>query len=130
MSADSGRSRRDVYALLAAGLIAALAAIWLPRWWEMRLYRQAEALTGVGAPILAGRLTEARRKIDPSRRSEDVLAALGHPSFSSATDGASRHEIWTYYYADGSMTVNLTDGVVVRIAVSYGPPKVPTSRRP
>jgi hypothetical protein len=28
------------------------------------------------------------------------------------------------------MTVNLTDGVVQRIAVAYGPPKIPTSRRP
>jgi hypothetical protein len=26
--------------------------------------------------------------------------------------------------------VNLTDGVVQRIAVAYGPPKIPTSRRP
>lgn len=130
MSAGPGRPRRGLYALLGAGLLAALGALWLPRWWEMRLYRQAEALTGVGARILPGALTEARRKIDPSRTSRDVLAALGRPSLSAANAGPSTHEIWTYYYADGTMTVNLTDGVVVRIAVSYAPPKVPTSRRP
>ena len=54
------RPRRGRYALLAAGLLAVLAAFWLPRWWESRLYRQAEALTGVGARILPGSLTEAR----------------------------------------------------------------------
>ncbi|MGH9369412.1 MAG: hypothetical protein ACRD3M_17295 [Thermoanaerobaculia bacterium] len=96
----------------------------------MRLYRQAEALTGVGAPILPGTLTEARRKIDPGRLEKDALAALGKPSFSASAAGLSRHEICTYHYADGTMTVNLTDGVVVRVGVSYGPPKIPTSRRP
>jgi peptidoglycan/LPS O-acetylase OafA/YrhL len=124
------RPRRGRYAVLAAGLLAVLAAFWLPRWWESRLYRQAEALTGVGARILPGSLTEARKKVDPGRASRDVLSALGNPSLSAATAGASRHEIWTYYYADGTMTVNLTDGYVVRVAVSYGPPMIPTSRRP
>ena len=36
--------------------------------------------------------------------------------------------MWTYY-ADGTMTVNLADGVVVRIGVNYGLPQIPTSRR-
>jgi hypothetical protein len=115
--------------LLAAGLVAAAAALWLPRWWEMRLYRQAEALTGVGARILPGTLTDARKKIDPGRSGKEALAALGKPSLMASTDGASTREIWTYYYADGTMTVNLTDGVIARIAVSYVPPKIPTSRR-
>jgi hypothetical protein len=26
------------------------------------------------------------------------------------------------------MTVNLTDGIVQRIAIAYGPPKIPVSR--
>ncbi len=130
MSAAPGRPRRGVLALLATGLLAALAALWLPRWWEMRLYRQAEALTGVGARILPGKLTEARRKIDPGRTEKDVLAAIGRPSLTAETAGSSTHAIWTYYYADGTMTVNLTDGAVVRIAVSYGPPQIPASRRP
>ncbi len=95
----------------------------------MRLYRQAEALTGVGAPILPGTLTDARRKVDPGRSGKDALAALGKPSLSSASDGLSSREIWTYLYADGAMTVNLTDGVIVRVGVSYEPPKVPTSGR-
>jgi len=113
--------------LLAAIVLAVLAALWLPRWWEMRLYRQAEALTGVGAPILPGNLTDARKKIDPGRSSQDVLLAVGRPSLDAST---SSHAIWTYYYADGTMTVNLGDGVVTRIAVAYGPPQIPTSRRP
>jgi len=127
--AAPGRSRAGLYVLLAAALGATAAAVWLPRWWEMRLYRQAEAITGVGAPILPGKLTDARRKIDPNRTDKQVLAALGNPSIKIDNDGASTHGIWTYYYADGTMVVNLTDGIVVRISVSYGPPLIPTSRR-
>ena len=130
MSADPERPRRGTYGLVAGILLAAAAALWLPRWWESHLYRQAEALTGVGAPILSGTLTEARRKIDPGRSEKDVLAALGRPSLAAASDASGNHAIWTYYYADGTMTVNLTDHSVIRIAVSYGPPQIPTSRRP
>jgi hypothetical protein len=129
VTAAAERSRRGLYVLSAAVLLAAILGLWLPRWWEMRLYRQAEALTGVGAPILKGGLTEARKKIDPGKTDKDVLAALGRPSFSSDSAGSSTHGIWTYYYADGTMRVNLTDGIVVRIAVTYGPPLIPTSRR-
>ena len=50
--------------------------------------------------------------------------------FSIGTGENSTHEIWTYYYADGTMTVNLTDGFVARVSISYGPPKIPTSTRP
>jgi len=124
------RGRRTLYVLLAAGLLASIAAFWLPRWWEMRLYRQAEALTGVGAPILSGTLTDARKKIDPGRTDKQIVAAVGPPSFSANTGGSSTHGIWIYYYGDGTMTVNLTDGIAVRISVDYGPPKIPTSRRP
>src|SRR5262245_53211959 len=116
-----------------AGLLLVVAlvglAIWGPRWWEMRLYRKAEALTGVGAAVLPGDLTAARRKIDPGTPAKKALEALGKPSLSVGADGASSHEIWTYYYADGTMTVNLSDGIVQRIAMDYGPPKIPTSRR-
>jgi hypothetical protein len=130
VSPPAERSRRGLYTLLGAGLLAVGAAFWLPRWWETRLYRQAEALTGVGAPVLSGTLTDARKKIDPGRTEKDVVAALGRPSVSQAAEGSSSHGIWIYYYADGTMTINLTDGVVVRIGVSYGPPQIPTSRRP
>ncbi len=130
MKEASGRPRRGLYVLSAVILLAAVAGLWFPRWWEMRLYRQEEALTGVGAPVLAGGLTEARKKIDPGKTEKDVLASLGRPSFSTDTVGSSSHGIWTYYYADGTMRVNLTDGIVVRIAIVYGPPQIPTSRRP
>ena len=130
MSAPAERSRRGLYALLGAALLAVAGALWLPRWWEHRLYRQAEALTGVGAPVLSGTLTDARKKIDPGRSEQDVVAALGRPSIAQAAQGSSSHGIWVYYYADGTMTVNLTDGVVVRVGVAYGPPQIPTSRRP
>jgi peptidoglycan/LPS O-acetylase OafA/YrhL len=129
MSPEATPSRRLVIGL-GVVLIAAAAAVWLPNWWENRMYRQAERLAGVGSPILSGSVSDARRKIDPGTRSEKMIAAIGRASFSVHTEGTSTHDIWTYYYGDGTMTVNLTDGVVQRIAVDYGPPKIPTSRRP
>jgi hypothetical protein len=105
------------------------AALWLPRWWENRLFRQAEALTGVGSRVMPGGVTPERGKINPGDPGRKVLDAIGRPSFSIGTGENSTHEIWTYYYADGTMTVNLTDGIVARISVSYGPPKIPTSAR-
>ncbi len=124
------RGRRPLFLWLLLVPLAAAAALWFPRWWENRLYRQAEALTGVGSPVLPGPVTDARKKIDPGRTVQQVLEALGRASFSMHTEGASTHDIWTYYYADGTMTVNLTDGIVQRISLSYGPPVIPTSRRP
>ncbi len=122
-------SRPPLVAFLAV-LVLVAAALWLPRWWANRLYRQTEALTGVGSPVLRGGVTEARGKIDPGKTRKQVLEALGRPSFSVGTEGSSTHDIWTYYYADGTMTVNLTDGIVQRVSISYGPPKIPTTRRP
>ena len=113
--------------VLAIGIAA---AIWVPRLWERRLYRQTEALTGVGSQLQPGTVTGARRKIDPGRTRQAVEAAIGKASFAARTEGSSVHEIWIYYYADGTMTVNLTDGIVQRIGVAYGPPNIPTSRRP
>jgi flagellar basal body-associated protein FliL len=125
-----GERRSRTAAILAvAALVAVAAAFWFPRWWEMRLYRQTEALTGVGAAVHAGKLTDARGKIDPGRRGSDVLAALGNPSERRDAAGASSHAVWIYHYADGTMTVNLTDDVVVRVSLAYGPPLIPTSRR-
>jgi hypothetical protein len=112
---------------LVVGLIG--LAVWAPRWWEQRLYRKTEALTGVGAQVLPGDVTTARRKIDPGTPAKQALAALGKPSISVGTQGTSTHEIWTYYYADGTMTVNLSDGIVRRVSLEYGPPRIPTSRR-
>ena len=105
-------------------------AVWAPRWWEMRLYRKTEALTGVGAQVLAGDVTAARRKVDPGTPGKQVVESLGKPSIAVGTEGTSTHEIWTYYYADGTMTINLSDGIVRRVSLDYGPPKIPTSRRP
>ena len=105
------------------------AALWLPRWWEGRLYRQTEAIAGVGASILPGSAGEARRRIDPGLVSEKVVAAIGQPSLSVHTAGSSTHDIWTYYYADGTMTLNLTDGAIMRISLDFHPPVIPTSRR-
>jgi flagellar basal body-associated protein FliL len=129
VNGEGERPRRAVVILFLLVLAAAAAALWLPRWWENRLYRQAEALTGVGSPVLSGSVTDARRKIDPGRTEKQVVAALGRPSFSTGTEGTSTHAIWIYYYGDGTLTVNLTDDVVVRIGIGYGPPVIPTSRR-
>jgi hypothetical protein len=124
------RARSGLVAALVLVLLAVVAALWLPRWWEGRQYRDAERLAGVGSPVLAGTLTEARRRIDPGKKSEEVLGLLGKPSFAAATEGSFRHDIWTYYYADGTMTVNLTDGIVRRVSTVYGTPRIPTSARP
>jgi hypothetical protein len=107
-----------------------LAVLWLPRWWENREFQQVQAIAGVGSQIVPGQLTEARQKIDPGVPAEKIVAAIGKPSFSVGTNGKnSRHEIWTYYFADGTMVVNLTDGSAVRISMAYGPPKVPKTTR-
>jgi hypothetical protein len=110
-------------------LVGVAAAFWLPGWWNDRLSRQIEASTGVGARVLPGSADEARRKIHPGLLSDKVVAAIGKPSFSVHTDGSSTHDIWTYYYANGTMTVNLTDGAIVLIGLDFHPPVIPTSRR-
>lgn len=118
--------------LLAVFLIPIflLAVLWLPRWWENREFRQVQEIAGVGSQIVPGQLTEARRKIDPGSSAEKIVAAIGKPSFSVGLDGKdSRREIWTYYFADGTMVVNLTDGSAVRISVAYGKPRIPKTTR-
>jgi hypothetical protein len=122
--------RRALIASLALIALLVAASLWLPRWWENRLYRQVEVVAGVGAAVLPGSVTEARKSADPGKSESAVLAAIGKPSIAIQTEGASRHAIWTYYYADGTMTLNLTDGFIVRARVDYGPPRIPTSARP
>jgi hypothetical protein len=121
--------RPSLFIALVLMVALAAAALWLPRWWENRLFRQAEALTTVGSRVMPGGVTRARGKINPGDPAPRVVEAIGRPSFSVGTEGSSTHEIWTYYFADGTMTVNLTDGIVARISTSYGPPKIPTSAR-
>ncbi len=107
------------------------AALWLPRWWENREYREAEAIAGVGAPLAAGSLADARGKIDPGVAAHDVMARLGKPAIAVGTEGRdTRREVWKYYFADGTLIVNLTDGRVQRVSTTFGPPKIPTSARP
>jgi hypothetical protein len=106
------------------------AILWLPVVWDRRLYREAEQLTGVGSRVLEGSVTQARSKVEAGKPGSGVVAELGAPSFQQASSGASTHEIWKYYYPDGTLTVNVTDGYVARASVEYGPPKIPTSRRP
>jgi hypothetical protein len=122
--------RPALFAALFGVLLLVAAALWLPRWWDNRLFRQAEALTGVGSPLQAGGITQARGKIDRGKSAKQVVEALGRASFSVGTEGSSTHDIWTYYYADGTMTINLTDGIVQRVSIAYGPPNIPKSRQP
>lgn len=126
---EEGTSRRALIAVLALIAVAVGATLWLPRWWENHLYRQAERIAGVGAQVLPGSMAEARRKIDPGSLSDRVVEAIGRPSLSVRTEGSSTHDIWTYYYADGTMTLNFTDGVIRRIALDFHTPKIPTSAR-
>ncbi len=114
--------------LAAAVIVPALlaAALWLPRWWEGRELSEARKIAGVGSQLSAGSMTDARKKIDPGLTSEKIAAAIGKPGFAVGTDGRDvKHEIWTYYFSDGTMTVNLTDGAAVRISTIYGPPRIP-----
>jgi hypothetical protein len=128
---DEIRPRRGLLAAAALVPLLVAAALWLPRWWENREYREAEAIAGVAARIVPGALAEARGKVDPGVRTETLLARIGKPSISVATEGKdSRREIWTYYFSDGTMTVNVTDGLVQRVSATFGPPKIPTSARP
>jgi len=106
------------------------ALLWLPRWWEEREYRQMEGIAGVEAKISAGRLADARGRVRDGMKADDIAAAIGKPALSVATDGVSRREIWTYYYADGTLLINLTDGLVQRVSADFHPPTIPTSARP
>ena len=129
MERESPR-RTGLLITIAIVPILIAAALWLPRWWENRQFWQAQEIAGVGAPIVPGDLTGARKKIDPGSAADKIVGAIGKPSMSIGTSGVNtRHEIWTYYFADGTMTVNLTDGVAVRISTVYGAPKIPKSTR-
>jgi hypothetical protein len=116
--------------LWVAAFLIAIGVGFGPRWWENRTYRQVEAIAGVAAPIRPGRIADARGKIDRGRTSADVVGAIGRPSLESASDGELKREIWTYYFADGTMIINLSGGVVERVGVTFGPPRIPTSARP
>jgi hypothetical protein len=63
-------------------------------------------------------------------KGEAVVAAIGKPALSVGTDGVSHHEVWTYYFADGTLLINLTDGLVQRVSADFRPPRIPTSARP
>jgi hypothetical protein len=128
---DERRPRRGLKAAIVIVPILLAAALWLPVWWEHRELRQAQEIAGVGSQIVPGHLTEARRKIDPGTTAEKIVAAIGKPSFSVGTAGKNtRHDIWTYYFTDGTMTINLTDNSAVRISTVYGHPRIPRSTRP
>ncbi len=122
---DSGSRRGLVAAVIIIPVVLA-AAFWLPRWWEGRELKAARQIAGVGSKMAPGDMTDARKRIDPGLSREQLVAAIGQPSFAVGTEGKDvRHEIWTYYFHDGTMTVNLTDGAAVRIGTVYGTPRIP-----
>ena len=55
----SERARPVLYAVIAAAILVAVAAFWLPRWWENREYRRAEKIAGIGSPVLPGSLVRS-----------------------------------------------------------------------
>jgi len=122
--------RRGVLIAIAFVPIVLAAALWLPRWWEQREYRQMEGIAGVEAHVSPGRLADSRGKVDNGMKAEAVVAAIGKPALAVATEGVSKREIWTYYFADGTLLINLTDGLVQRVSADFRPPKIPTSARP
>jgi hypothetical protein len=117
--------RRKVVAALAAGVLFLGAGAFGLRWWESRVDRQSEVLAGIGQ-VLPGSVTDARKKVDPGRTQRQVLDAIGKPSARAETNGAERHAMWTYYYADGTLTLSLTDGYLARADLEYGPPRLGT----
>ncbi len=126
MTDDEPRTRRGLLAAIVLVPLLLAAALWLPRWWEGRELRQAREIAGVGSRLQAGSMTDARRKVDPGMTGEKVEAAIGKASFAVGTEGKdSRHEIWTYYFSDGTLTINLTDGTVARVSTVYGTPRIP-----
>ena len=128
---DSRPPRRGLLIALAFAPIFLAAILWLPRWWERREYRAMEEIAGVEARVVPGRLADARGKVNPGLSSEAVTAAIGKPSVSVRTQGKdSSREIWTYYFADGTMQINLTDGLVQRVSATFAPPRIPTSVLP
>ena len=128
---EKERRSRTLTMLLAFIPILLAAVLWLPKWWENHLYREAEAIAGVEARIVPGTIADARKKTESGMKAEALIAAIGKPSILVGTDGKdSRREIWTYYFSDGTMIVNLTDGLVQRVSADFHPPKIPTSARP
>ncbi|HEY2797340.1 MAG TPA: hypothetical protein VGK26_05575 [Thermoanaerobaculia bacterium] len=123
-------TRKALIAALVFVPLLLVAALWGPSWWEKHELREAQKIAGVGSQMVPGHLTDARKKIDPGATAAAIVAALGKPSFKVGTEGKdSTHEIWTYYFADGTMIINLTDGSAVRIGTTYGRPRIPRSTR-
>lgn len=127
MPDTESKSRGPLYALALAVVLLAAAVLGL-RWWQSRMDRQSESLAGIGR-VLPGSVTQARQKVDPGRGEKAVVGAIGKPSVSIETKGVSRHSVWTYYYADGTMTLTMTDGVIARADLEYGPPRLATPGR-
>ncbi len=126
MRDDEPRTRRGLLAAIVLVPLLLAAGLWLPRWWEGRELRQAREIAGVGSKLQAGSMTDARGKVDPGMTAEKVEAAIGKASFAVGTEGKdSKHEIWTYYFSDGTLTINLTDGTVARVSAVYGTPRIP-----
>jgi hypothetical protein len=123
------RARPVLFLLIGAVVVIALLVFWLPRWWENRQGGRSEAIAGADSRILPGSLGEARKRIDPGMPGSKVTGAIGKPSFSVRTQGVSAHEIWTYYFTDGTLTINLTDGYVARVSTEFGPPRPGRPRR-
>ncbi|HEY1253122.1 MAG TPA: hypothetical protein VGH97_18215 [Thermoanaerobaculia bacterium] len=130
MSGEPVFTRKALIAALFVVPLLLVAALWGPSWWEKRELREAQMIAGVGSQIVPGHLTEARSKVDPGASAEKIVAAIGKPSFKASTRGKdSTHEIWKYYFADGTMIINLTDDAAVRIETTYGRPRIPRSTR-
>lgn len=117
---EETEGRRKVVAAFLLVALVGVGALVLPRWWQGRTEKLAGTVSNPGT-ILPGNTTSARSKIDPGKTEKAVVELLGKPSVAVETKGAERHTIWTYYYADGNLTLNLTDGYLVRVDTEYGP---------
>ncbi|HEY4229781.1 MAG TPA: hypothetical protein VGO79_06395, partial [Thermoanaerobaculia bacterium] len=116
LSGEPVFTRKALIAAIFLVPVLLVIALWGPKWWEKHELQEAQKVAGVGSQMVPGHITDARKKIDPGATAGAIVAAIGKPSFKVGTQGKdSTREIWTYYFADGTMVVNLTDGSAVRI---------------
>jgi hypothetical protein len=119
---DTPRLRTILLALL--GVLVVAGAIWGPKIWESREYRQVRAINEENRVwrILPGRVVERRSRIDPGISAPELKKRLGAPSLlrQSGKESASP-ALWTYVYADGSLDISVRDGYVQQIATTVGP---------
>ena len=112
-------SRRLVVASGVLVAVLAVAAYSARQYLLTNALSSNAAIAGVGGKILPGRTYEMREKIRPGMKQQDVVAALGEPTYRYEAKGEGVHGRWVYEYADGKMLVSLADGYATQIDTTF-----------